>query len=105
MACYYSYLVCPLGQYRKFYQFDVNTEWAEGRIRVFHQRCSGAIRFSRDEKHDHLTCRACGSRLTIDSGGVFSAIRAVAIERGGTHAVNDQIRFSYLDPAELPTEY
>jgi hypothetical protein len=102
---HYSYLVCPLGVYRKFYQFDVPKEWADGRIRVFHHQCKGVIVLSRDAKWDHLACKRCGSRLSFDPGGVFGAIRKIAIDRCGTQAVNDQIQFSYLDPGELPAEW
>ena len=102
---YYSYLVCPLDEYRKFYQFDIKREWAEGRIRIFHKQCNGVIAFSRDQKFDRLTCRSCGSRLTIESGAVSEAIRTVSIERAGTQSVNDQIRFSYLDPGDLPDSW
>jgi hypothetical protein len=105
MTCHYSYLVCPLGEYRKFYQTDVRKEWAEGRIRIFHMHCRGLIVFSRDQRHEYLKCTACGSRLAINFSDVSSAILAVAIAREGTQAVTDQIQFSYLDPGEIPTEW
>jgi len=100
----YAYLVCPLGEYRRFYQIDVKKEWAEGRIRIFHKQCLGVITFSRDPKYEYLRCKACGSRVTVDFTGVSAAIRAIAIDRGGIQVVNDQIRFSYLDPGDLPAD-
>jgi hypothetical protein len=101
----FSYLVCPLGQYRKFYQFDVYQEWAERRICIFHEPCKGAITFTRDPQHDYLRCKRCGSRLTTGPGEAFPAIRSVAIGRRGTHSVSDQIRFTYLDPGDLPADW
>jgi hypothetical protein len=98
----YCYLVCPLEEYRKFYQIDVRREWAAGRIRIFHERCLGVISFTRDREHEYLKCAACGSRLMIDEVDVAEAIRDAAITRG-SHEVTPRIRFSYLDPGEMPS--
>ena len=97
----HAYLVCPLEEYRKFYQIDVRREWAAGRIRIFHERCLGVISFTRDREHEYLKCAACGSRLTIDELDVAAAIREAAISRRSSE-VNRAVRFSYLDPAEMP---
>ena len=97
----FAYLVCPLEEYRKFYQIDVRREWAAGRIRLFHERCLGVISFTRDREHEYLKCAACGSKLAIDGLDVATSILEAAITRG-SHEINPTIRFSYLDPAEMP---
>jgi hypothetical protein len=97
----YAYLVCPLEEYRKFYQIDVRREWAAGRIRIFHEQCLGVIHFTRDRGHEYLKCAACGSRLMIDDLDVAGGILDAAITRG-SHDVNKAVRFSYLDPAAMP---
>jgi hypothetical protein len=98
----YSYLVCPLEEYRKFYQIDVRREWAAGRIRIFHDQCLGAVSFTRDREHEYLKCASCGSRLRIDDLDVAAAIRDAAIAKGGSRQVTPRVRFSYLDPGEMP---